>query len=247
LHVKSIDDFKKIYLQNLPDLNNLIDKNNTALLHWFYDLKTAVQLCSHESHIPKNHLLNSIHNTGRSSTKVALVHSSKYLDALGQLETLDTFLVNSIAKQYHSKVFLPGSKPLISGQRVDSISSCNYSSYASKLLGSFNPQDDNQVELPPHKKRFRQPQLSYATAVTDPVSTRLLAPAQIMPGHFDEVYSSLCQKLKDDLSPQLDILELEHQVEQTSTEITSIRASFEDQLAGVKQSVDQLAMQVDNQ
>jgi hypothetical protein len=68
-----------------------------------------------------------------------------------------------------------------------------------------------------------------------------------MPGHFDEVYSSLCQKLKDDLSPQLDILELEHQVEQTSTEITSIRASFEDQLAGVKQSVDQLAMQVDNQ
>ncbi len=63
----------------------------------------------------------------------------------------------------HSKVFLPGSKPLISGQRVDSISSCNYSSYASKLLGSFNPQDDNQVELSPHKKTFS----STATLICD--------------------------------------------------------------------------------
>jgi hypothetical protein len=47
--------------------------------------------------------------------------------------------------------------------------------------------------------------------------------------------------------PQLDISALELKVQQTSSEISSIRASFDDQLAGVTQSVTHLTANVDSQ
>ncbi len=160
LHVRIIDDLKPIYINNLHDLNNVVNAENDALLHSFYTLRITEKTFPPLGYIEEDQLLHSIHNTGKPHIKAALVQLSKYTDALRQLELINTTLSNEIDPHYHKNVFLEGVQPDISGQRVDSLYSCNYSAYASTLIGSFNPQDDVQEPLS-QRKRFRQTSMMY--------------------------------------------------------------------------------------
>lgn len=63
---------------------------------------------------------------------------------------------NTGRPQYHGNVFISGSQPYLSRQRVGSIRLCNYSLHTPALLRSLNPQDDAQAEFQPNKKRFCQ-------------------------------------------------------------------------------------------
>jgi hypothetical protein len=113
----------------------------------------------------QDHLIHSIHNTSRPGVKVALVQSSKHEAALGQFANLQNILPNSIAKNYHSSVFVSGQRPQMSGRQVDSVSSGHYSSYADTLLVDYNPQtiDEQTPEyVPPVAKRARPAVLTYA-------------------------------------------------------------------------------------
>jgi hypothetical protein len=111
LHVKIIDDLKKIYVHNLKDLNNVINANNEALLQSFYELKMSGTYVHPIRHVASDQLIHSIHNTGKPHVKVVLGQSSKYNEALGQLELIHTTLLNKIDPQYHKNVFLDGVQP----------------------------------------------------------------------------------------------------------------------------------------
>ncbi len=82
-----------------------------------------------------------------------------------QFSALYDILATNIVPEYHNQVFLPGTRVGITGQKIGSISSCNYSSYASQLLSTFNPQHGEKMENPPPSKQYRPVPLSYAAVV----------------------------------------------------------------------------------
>lgn len=97
-------------------------------------------------------------------------------------------------------------------------------------------------------KRVRQTPITYAVSVsTFPEPAHV--PPSVSPPILDveSLHADICQKIKDDIGPLINITALELQVHQTSMEISSIRASFEDQLAGVTQSVNTLTAQANHQ
>jgi len=245
LHVAIIEDLKTIYIQNLPDLNNLVADQNISLLHWFDGLEATSMEHNHTGHVPSNQLIHSVHNMANKLIKVVLVQTSKNVDAIGHMESLENIIRNNIAVEYHPNVLIPGKKPSIMGQRVDSISSCNYSNYASNLLVSFNPQDDAPNERRPNIKRIRQTRISYAAAVVNNSNPPpAMTPSPIV--DIEAIYDKIKRKFDAEVG-SMDILMLESQVQQTSTEISVIRNSFEEQLENVMNLVTQLSHQVNSQ
>jgi hypothetical protein len=245
LHVAIIEDLQTIYIQNLPDLNNLAADQNISMFHWFYGLEATGMEHTHTGHVPGNQLIHSVHNMANELVKVVLVQTAKYVDANGRIENLENIIWNIIAVEYHPNVLILGKKPSIMGQRVDSISSCNYSNYASNLLVSFNPQDDALDERNPSITHFRQTHISYAAAVvnhSNPLPAR--TPAPIV--DIEAIYDKTKKKIDAEVG-SMAISMLESQVKQTSTEISVIRNSFEEQLENVMNSVTQLSHQVNSQ
>ncbi len=139
---------------------------------------------------------------------------------------------------------MPGLPPTVSGLWVDSIQSCNYSSFADKLLLQ------SQTSLPPSNsaKRFRQTQLTYASATKSTLSPVPPIPSTIDINSIHEKLSNqLSQQLSETVGPHLAITSLQEQVQQTSNEITNIKDTLEDKIKSVNKSVDILTCKVDNQ
>jgi hypothetical protein len=130
LHVSVINDLKTIYLVNIQDLNMVVNDSGDPLMQGFLNMTTTDSLGDAKT----NKLLHSIRNTGKSTTKVALVKTDKNQDALDQFANIENLLATNIHVNYHANVFVEGPRPSISGYQVDTILSCNYSSYASELL-----------------------------------------------------------------------------------------------------------------
>jgi hypothetical protein len=98
-------------------------------------------------------LLNSIHNTGNLTTKVALIPPLYYDTATQQLSAIHSILLNHVSLEFHNEIFFPGKEVCIAGQLAGSISSCSYFAYADRLLGLYNPQDGDESPTP---KRYRR-------------------------------------------------------------------------------------------
>jgi hypothetical protein len=87
-----------------------------------------------EQLITSEPLLHSIYNTGKVNTKVALVPTGHYDEALTQLSAIHSILAASIRTEYHKNVVIDSLMAKITGQQIESISSCNSAAYATELL-----------------------------------------------------------------------------------------------------------------
>jgi hypothetical protein len=129
------------------------------------------------------------------------------------------------------------------------MSSCNYSSFASKLLSGYTP--DKEQAHPSQAKCFRQTQLIHAKATMATMPTLLTRTASLSSLTFNtdlnSIYDRLSQKLSESFAPHLDISALETKVNNTSTKINMIRDQFDTQLAAVTSSVQTLTAKVDMQ
>jgi hypothetical protein len=166
---------------------------------------------------------------------------------MGQFTNLQNILNNTISPEYHAQVFVPGVPPIISGPRVDSISSCNYSSIADELLSTFHP----LIGTNSNAKRFRQTHLTYASATSAALPTNTTASTLTSTIDIDSLYERLSlqfsQQISDTQGPNLDITSLEQQVQQTSQEIIIIKDTLKGKIAAVTTSVNNLLEKVDNQ
>ena len=250
-HVSIINNLKTIYLVNLQDINNVVNTSGDPLMQGFLSM-TMPNSTREAVHIK---LLHSIHNTGKPTTKVALVKEENYQEALDQLANLENLLTTSIHSDFHSNVFVEGARPGISGYQADTISSCNYSSYASELLSTVHPQDSESPEPIKPKKRFRPVQLTYASAVAATPQS-VPAPAQtvtsvssLSSNDMDKLYEEMSRRLSTthgDLT-KLNINDLEQKVQQTSTDIQAVKQTLEQSIQNISSSVTQLATKVDRQ
>lgn len=189
VHMQVIMDLKPIFLQNIRDLRNSIGPNFN-LRQGFCGMETSPSTGN-----PIELLLHSIHNTSVTTTKVALTKSALYDDAVSQFSVIAGILKEKISPDYYSNVFT-SEPPQVQSQHIDSVSSCNSSSYADHLLAGFNPQDGDNVEIP--LKHFRSSALSYATAATTPTaqeSTTVQLPS--LSTFTDTNIDSLYDKLKE--------------------------------------------------
>jgi len=252
LHSSIIDDLKPIYVHHIQDINNVIDDDGHSILQGFYGMTLSGQ----PSTDPKDRLLHSLHNTAKIGVKLALVQSSKYESALGQLSNLQNILANRIAPKYHPFVFVSGAKPTLSGRQVDSVSSGNYSSYADSLLNEYNPQTGDATTseyVPPVAKRQRPAVLTYAQAATPSIVATVVVPSTapsisaITQDEVDKLLASFSQKFTESLGSSMTIQALEQQVQQTSGEIKQVQNAFQEKLHLVASSVDSLSAKVDTQ
>jgi hypothetical protein len=162
----------------------------------------------------------------------------------------------NIHAKFHANVFVQGARPSISGYQVDTISSCNYSSYASELLSTFNPQESEAPEPPQPKKRFRPVPLTYATAAASSTSQKEQVPATatasvsyLSSNDMDKLYEEMSKRISathGDITA-LNINELEQKVRQTSTDIQAVKQNLEQSIQGISNSVEQLTTKVDKQ
>ncbi len=94
LHVKIVDNLKPTYGDNLQDINHVINDTGTASMQGFYGMQTShlTEIPTVDGKTPIEQLIHSIHNTSHPLTKVTLVQSQKYTNALGQFENLGNIL-----------------------------------------------------------------------------------------------------------------------------------------------------------
>jgi hypothetical protein len=177
LHAQIINNLKPRFLAKLQDLRQEITPTGNTLMQGFYGMQFQ---CPEEGKpaapLPLKH---SIHNTENKTTKVALVPTAHYSDALTQLSSIHSILMSNIEPEYKDRVFVAGAWAGLTGQQIDSVSSCNCSSYASELLSLYNPPDEKDETVQPTVKRFRPVPMTYAAAtnptITDPTTTPTLS------------------------------------------------------------------------
>jgi archaellum component FlaC len=247
LHVSIIDRLKPIYIANLQDINNVIDAQGTSLMHGFYGMTvSSPELKVSDGITPATQLIHSIHNTGKINTKVVLIQTEKFEAAMDQLTNLHNIIKTNIDPTYLGHVLVPGSTPMLTSRRADSVSSCNYSSYASALLNTFNPQEGEGTASVP-QKRVKIASITYAK-VDASSSTALQSQASLSTlTEIDKLYDAMSAKFGDQFGTKVSINELEKQVEKTSSEISHIRKEFETQLSTIQTSVDNLTTKVNDQ
>jgi hypothetical protein len=163
LHVSIVQDLKPIFLGNLKKNHNTIDNDGTTLLQGFYGMSYST-LSSNTAPARTVSLLHSVHNTGLKTTKTALVSQTLFQEALNQLSTLHDILSNNILEPFHGNVFINSARAAIIGRSADTISSCNYASYATQLLENFNPQEGEATEQAAPPKCIRPSAMAYAKA-----------------------------------------------------------------------------------
>jgi hypothetical protein len=89
LHVRIIQELRPIFLANLQHIHNGIN-DGIMLMQGFYGVMYQFPAAD-EGQFHLEPLLHSIHNTAKPTTKVALVHSSHYEEALTQLSAIPQY------------------------------------------------------------------------------------------------------------------------------------------------------------
>jgi hypothetical protein len=123
-HVTIVEGLKPLFLGNIQDINHVIDDLGNSLMQGFYGM-TVMSSTSQgaEGITPPVQLIHSIHNTRKPNTKVILVQTSKFNDAVDQFSNIHNILQTKINESYHENVFVPGTTTQLAGRKADSISS----------------------------------------------------------------------------------------------------------------------------
>ncbi len=250
LHVKIVQDLKAIFIKNLKDIHNTINDDGTTLLQGFYGMTfTPPPPVTGETptSVP---LLHSIHNTGKSTTKVALVPSYHYEAANTQLSAIHSILASYIPPAYHECVFIESLQAGITGQQIDSISSCNSAAYATELLNRYNPQDGEEVEEPQQLKRFRQVPMSYAAATVNEanpdaqtVSSKATV-SSITSADLDQLYEKMKTYIGDTATSEINIDDLESRMAKSTREIQEVREQLTTTVSSITTRVDTLSADI---
>ncbi len=119
-----MEGLKPLFLGNIQDINHVIDDLGNSLMQGFYGM-TVMSSTSQgaEGITPPVQLIHSIHNTRKPNTKVILVQTSKFNDAVDQFSNIHNILQTKINESYHENVFVPGTTTQLAGRKADSISS----------------------------------------------------------------------------------------------------------------------------
>jgi hypothetical protein len=244
LHVKMMQDLKAIFLTNLQDIQTVIDQDGTTLMQGFYGMQFPTTLPSQKTPEP---LIHSIHNTGSKTTKVVLVTTAHYEEALTQLSAIHSILTSSIPQEYHTRVFINSLQVTITGQQIDSISSCNSAAYATTLLMKYNPQDGTEDEDIQPPKRYKPVPLTYADAIShniDASTTAVPTPTHlpsITQTDLDNLYDQMKQFVSDHSHGGIQTAELEDKISRSTQEIQSVRDQLQHTIQGISTKVTTLA------
>jgi hypothetical protein len=112
LHVTIVDGLRPLFIENLQDINNVIDDQGNSLMQGFYGMTvSSPQADVAEGITPTSPSSHSIHNTQKHTTKVILLQSNKFVDAVDQFSNIHNILQNNIKKQYHMNVFISEPHP----------------------------------------------------------------------------------------------------------------------------------------
>ncbi len=250
LHVKIIQDLRSIFLVNLKDIHNSIAHDGTTLMQGFYGMQYNLPVGDGEEPMSEP-LLHSIHNTGKPTTKVALVSTSHYDSALTQLSAIHSILTSYIPKEYLDRVFIDSLQAGIRGQQIDSVSSCNSAAYATELLSKYNPQDcDDLAEVTP-AKRFRPVPLTYAAAAGVDTPTEVLptsstvAVSSVTSGDLDQLFEKMKAYVAGSTTTSgVNIEDLEARFSQSTKEVQEMRDQLSNSVSNITARVDTLADEI---
>ncbi len=227
-HVSIIQELKSIFIGNLQNIHNVININGETLLQGFYGM-TKPTLPT-ESLSEPTPLLHSVHDTGNKTTKVALVKTSLHEEALNQLAAIHEILTANVSQEYHQAVFVNNARAMITGRQIDSISSCNYSSYTDRLLSNFNPQEGEDGTTQVTSKCSRLTLITYAAALQqgpdqNTLPNLLTSISSISSTEIDQLYDKMKHHIKDAFgdNPSVKTEELEEQYKLSTQEIQGIK------------------------
>jgi hypothetical protein len=254
LHESIISDLKPIFLANLSNIHTKINDTGETLLQGFYGMTNKAT--TETPSATQKPLLHSIHNTGQATVKVALTTTKNYEEAVTQLSAIHSILTANIPPAYHSKVFIGNTTASITGRQIDSISSCNYSTYADQLLSTFNPQDGEDPPTIPAYKRNRLSSITYAaatkqnTAIDPPSSSSHPTTASSLTSlTIDELYDKMKHHIQKEYgdNPGVKIDVLEEQIKSSSHDIKLLKEQIDSTTASLNTRMDTLATTIDKQ
>ncbi len=252
LHVKIVQDLRPIFLSNLQDIHNSIDNGGTTLMQGFYGMQYTLPLG--DAPPEPEPLLHSIHNTGKQYTKVALVPTCHYDSALTQLSAIHSILTSYISNEYLDRVFVGSMQAGITGQQIDSVSSCNSAAYATELLKQYNPQDGVDLPEVTPTKRFRQVPLSYAAAAgkditaDTPTDTSKATVSSVTSADLDNLFDKMKKYVAGSTNTTgINIEELELRFSKSTQEIQAVREQLSTTVSSLTDRVEVLAAELKTQ
>jgi hypothetical protein len=248
LHVKIVQDLKPIFIANLKSIHNSIGPGGETLMQGFYGMQYKYPAIDGQEPVLEP-LLHSIHNTAKPTTKVALVPTNHYDAAITQLSAIHSILSSNIPQEYHDRVFVASLKAGITGQQIDTISSCNSAAYATELLNRFNPQDGDEDEDLVPVKRFRSVPLSYAavTNINSNTNTDISKEtvSSVTSADLDQLFEKMKQHVAGDIKATgINIDDLEAKMSQSTKEVQAVRDQLSQSVASISNRVDTLAAEV---
>ncbi len=164
MHVRLCQNLKALFLDNIQNIHNVVSTEGYTLFCGFLGMRWK----SPED--VEVTLIQSIHNTGKPYTNVALIPSENYEEALVQFSAIHPGILSKVAPEFHDKVFIQGQYATMTSGYHDSVNSWMMSNYARELLNLYNLQDGEDIPDPPMNKWFRQATLSYSSAVQSSLS-----------------------------------------------------------------------------
>ena len=146
-------------------------------------------------------------------------------------------------------MFVASIKAGITGQQIDTISSCNSAAYATELLNRFNPQDGDEDEDLVPVKRFRSVPLSYAAVTNTNSNTNTdiskETVSSVTSADLDQLYEKMKQHVAGDIKATgINIEDLEAKMSQSTKEVQAVRDQLSQSVASISNRVDTLAAEV---
>lgn len=256
VHVTIIKDLRPVFVANVQNIHNIISPTGQTLLQGFMGM-SCKGLQGEE--VP---LLHSIHNTGNPKIKVALVTTSHHDAALDQFASIHAGLMTVIAPEFHDKVFVGTSPAGLTGQQIDSTSSCNCSANADELIHLYNPQEGDIQ--PTMQKRFRATPMTYSSVASSqppPTSEATQPPppqatanstgsiSSLTSTELDQLYERLKHHIDKDTttSQGISASEMEQHVKKSNQDIQIMRQYMNDSITQLSTRLDQMHSDINKQ
>ncbi len=241
-----MNDLKPLYLENLQDIHHIINEEGNSLLHGMLSLQ-------HTNGSPLSH---SMHNTGQGKLKILLVKSTHSLAVIEQLGSIHEILYPKVPVPCHTNVFLPSARVALMSRQNNTISSCNYSSFANDLISTYTSHTlDNDTTSPP--KRPRVVHLSYSAAVS---TVSVTTPSTPKPTIAHSTVSSLTTQDLDALfermkpyirseasSSNITIEELEDKMKHSHAEVLSIHEGLNTSIQDLSLRLETISSRMERQ
>jgi hypothetical protein len=151
-------------------------------------------------------------------------------------------------------VFLDGLQAGITGQQVDSVSSCNSAAYATELLNKYNPQDGEDFPEMTPTKRFRPVPLTYAVAAGSEIASAIttenskVTVSSVTSADMDQLFEKIKQYIADfNDTSGVKIEELEARFSQSTKEVQEVRDHLSLTVSSITARVDTLSEEMKTQ